>query len=67
MHPLTFITLGKNSESSDELRDALAGSGRAHLLADCHSFEQMVADVNRLRPSAAIITIGTDSSEKSLP
>jgi pilus assembly protein CpaE len=64
MHPLTFITLGKNGESSDELREALAGSGRAHLLADCHSFEQLLADVTRLRPSAVIITVGPDNPEK---
>ena len=61
---LTFITLSKNGESSDELRDALAGSGRAHLLADCHSFEQMIADVTRLRPSAAVIALGPDNPEK---
>lgn len=64
MHPLTFITLSQNGESSDELRDALAGSGRTHLLADCHSLEQMIADVTRLRPSAAIITVGPEHSEK---
>jgi pilus assembly protein CpaE len=64
MHPLTFITLSKNGESSDELRDALAGSGRAHLLADCHNFEQLLADVTRLRPSAAIITVGPDNPDK---
>src|SRR6266545_2809592 len=64
MQPLTFITLSQNGESSDELRDALAGSGRTHLLADCHSLEQMIADVTRLRPSAAVITVGPDSSEK---
>ena len=64
MQPLTFITLSKSSESSDELREALAGSGRAHLLADCQSPEQMLADVMRLRPSAAVIIIGPDNSEK---
>jgi pilus assembly protein CpaE len=64
MQPLTFITLSNNGESSDELRDALAGSGRAHLLADCHSLEQMLADVTRLQPSAAVITVGPDNSEK---
>ena len=64
MHPLTFITLSKNGESNDELRDALANSGRTHLLADCHSLEQMLADVTRLRPSAAIITVGPDNPEK---
>jgi pilus assembly protein CpaE len=64
MQPLTFITLSKNGEPSDELRDALAVSGRAHLLADCHSLEQMLADVTRLQPSAAVITVGPDNSEK---
>src|SRR6266446_1086514 len=64
MQPLTFITLSKNGQSSDELREALAGLGRAHLLADCHSLEQMLADVKRLHPSAAVITVGLDNSEK---
>ncbi|MBA3355221.1 MAG: AAA family ATPase [Pyrinomonadaceae bacterium] len=64
MQSLTFLTLSKNGESRAELRDALVGSGRAHLLADCASPEQMLADVARLRPSAAIITVGPDNSEK---
>ncbi len=64
MQPLTFITLSKNGESSEELRDALVGSGRAHVLANCGSPDQMLADVVRLRPSAAIITVGADNSEK---
>jgi pilus assembly protein CpaE len=64
MQPLTFITLSNNGESSDELRDALAASGRTHLLADCHSLEQMLADVKRLHPSAAVVTLGPDNSEK---
>ena len=64
MQTLTFITLGKNGESSRELRDALVGTGRALVLADCADAEQMLADVVRLRPSAAIITVGPDNSEK---
>src|SRR6266540_4661415 len=64
MQPLTFITLSRNGESSDDLRDALAGSGRAHLLADCHNLEQMLADVTRLRPSAAVISVGPENSDK---
>jgi pilus assembly protein CpaE len=66
MHPLTFITLSTNGESSDELRNALAGSGRARLLAACHTLEQMLTDVTRLRPSAAVITVEPDNSEKEL-
>ncbi|MCM3900320.1 MAG: AAA family ATPase [Pyrinomonadaceae bacterium] len=64
MQPLTFITLSKNGESSEKLRDALVGSGRAHVLSDCGSPDQMLADVVRLRPSAAIITVAADNSEK---
>jgi len=64
MQPLTFITLNRNGESSTKLREALVGSGRAHVLANCGSTEQMFAEVVRLRPSAAIITVGPDNSEK---
>ncbi len=64
MQPLTFITLSRDGESSDELRDALSASGRGHLLADCQSLEQMLADVMRLRPSAAVINVGADNSDK---
>ncbi len=63
MQPLTFITLG-NAKSSDELRDALIGSGRTHLLAACDNLNQMLSEVMRLRPSAAVITVETDNSEK---
>ena len=42
----------------------MAGSGRAHLLADCQTLEQMLADVTRLQPSAAVITVGPGNSEK---
>jgi len=55
--------LNKNG-SSGELRDALAGSGRVHLLSDCDNLEQMLADVTRLRPSAAVITVAPENSEK---
>lgn len=64
MQPLTFITLRKNGESSDELRDALADNGRAHLLANCDSYDQLLSAVLRLRPSAAVIEVGPDVSEK---
>lgn len=63
MQQLSFIMLNKNG-SSGELRDALAGSGRVHLLSDCDNLEQMLADVTRLRPSAAVITVAPENSEK---
>jgi len=64
MQQLTFITLTKNGESLNELRDALANSGRAHLLANCESNDKILADVPRLRPSAAIIEVGIDNSDR---
>jgi pilus assembly protein CpaE len=64
MQPLTFITLSKRNESARELREALAGSARARLLAVCEDLDQMLADVIRLRPSAAIILLEAENSEK---
>ncbi len=64
MQSLTFITLSKRDESSKELRDALATSGRARLLAVCDNPDQLLADVIRLKPSAAVILVGADNSEK---
>src|SRR5882724_7204662 len=61
---LTFLILSRNGESSKELRDALASSARARLLADCNSFDQMLADVARLRPSAAVLVLEADNTEK---
>ncbi len=63
MQPLTFITLSKNGESSRELRDALAGHSHARLLADCHTLDQMLENVRRLGPSAAIVVLEGDDAE----
>ncbi len=64
MQPLTFIALSKNSESSQELRDSLALNARTRLLAVCDSPDQMLADIIRLRPSAALVVLEAESSEK---
>ena len=42
----------------------MSNSGRAHLLTNCESNDKILADVPRLRPSAAIIEIGIDNSDK---
>src|SRR5437667_1853367 len=64
MQSLTFIILSKNGESSRELKEALAGNARARLLADCDSPDQMLADVLRMRPSAAVVILEAETSEK---
>jgi pilus assembly protein CpaE len=64
MQPLTFITLGRKLEASKEIRDALVNSARARLLTDCQDSNQLLADVMRLRPSAAIVVLDGDNQER---
>jgi pilus assembly protein CpaE len=56
--------MGNNPDDSKEIRDALATSSRARLLADCDDSDQLLADVVRLRPSAAVIILGSNNSER---
>ena len=64
MQPLTFITLSRNSQFSQELKDALAENARTRLLADCNKLDQMLAEVMRLRPSAAVVVLEPDRAVK---
>ncbi|HEY3041207.1 MAG TPA: AAA family ATPase [Pyrinomonadaceae bacterium] len=64
MQLLTFIALTKNSESSRELREAFDGNPHARLLAVCENAEQMLADVIRMKPSAAVVVLEAESSER---
>jgi pilus assembly protein CpaE len=64
MQPLSIILLSKNSESSQQLRDALARSTRVRILATCENADQMLADIIRMRPSAAVITLEAENSDK---
>ncbi|MGI9167960.1 MAG: AAA family ATPase [Pyrinomonadaceae bacterium] len=64
MQALTFITVGSKPEAPKEIRDALAGNARALLLAHCEDPDQLIPDVLRLRPSAAVIILETENSEK---
>lgn len=65
MQSLTFIILSKDSDSIKEVRDALAGSGGARVLSECSTPDQMLADITRLRPSAAVITLKPEHSENN--
>ena len=66
MHSLTFITLSKNDETSKELKEALGANNRVRLLKASDSAEQLLADIIRLHPSAALIHVTTESSEKDI-
>jgi pilus assembly protein CpaE len=63
MQALTFITMGRDPEAHEEIRHALASSPRTRLLADCQDSDQLIADVLRLRPSAAIVMLGAEDQE----
>jgi pilus assembly protein CpaE len=63
MQSLTYITLGKDTESLEEIRAAFNGSQRARLLADCNDSVQFLADTLRLRPSAAIVVLGAEDQD----
>jgi len=65
MHSLSFITLSQNPEASKEVRDALSGTSRARVLAECHDTDTLFVDALRLRPSAVIIVLETDAAEKA--
>jgi pilus assembly protein CpaE len=64
MQPLSLILLSKNNESSKDLQSALAASARVRILATCQNADQMQADIIRMRPSAAVITLDATNSEK---
>src|SRR5438309_7365975 len=64
MQPLTFITLTRDPEASREIGEALINSTRTRLLSECDTDEQLLADVARLRPSAALITLRAENSDK---
>jgi pilus assembly protein CpaE len=63
MQQLTFITLNGDPESSREIRDALNANERSRLLGECNSPDRMLADVVRLRPSAAVVVLNPENSE----
>lgn len=63
---LSFIILGNNLDTFKELRGALAADTRTRLVAGGDDAEQLCAEIIRLRPSAAIITLSDVVAEQSL-
>src|SRR5919107_2364950 len=60
MQPLTFAILSTGLESLKELRGALGAHEQTRLLVAGDDVEQLHPEIVRLRPSAAIITLGTE-------
>jgi len=64
MQLLTFVTMGNNPEGIQEITDYLSQTAQARVLAHCKDANQLLADVSRLRPSAAIIVCDGQQQEE---
>ncbi|MCM3872074.1 MAG: AAA family ATPase [Pyrinomonadaceae bacterium] len=58
--PLSIIVLGTDLNTFKEVRTALTSDTRVQLLAGGDDAEQLYGEIVRLKPSAAIITIGAN-------
>lgn len=65
MHSLSFITLSKDAEVSKEIREALSATTRVRVLAESHDPDSLLGDALRLRPSAVLIVLDADASERA--
>lgn len=61
--PLTLVVLSTGLDNFKEIRSALASDSRVHLLAGGNDAEQLHGEIVRLKPSAAIITLGTNPDQ----
>ena len=61
--PLTFVVLSTGLDNFKEIRTALSADGRAQLLAGGNDPEQLHEEIVRLKPAAAIITLGSNSEQ----
>jgi pilus assembly protein CpaE len=61
--PLTIVVLSTGLDNFKEIRTALSTDNRVQLLAGGNDFEQVQEEVIRLRPMAAIITLGSNQEQ----
>ena len=61
---LTFVIFGQEPNALKELGGALAAHERVRLLAESNQTAQIYAEIVRLRPTAAIITLGADLEQE---
>jgi pilus assembly protein CpaE len=63
MNQLSFVILSTGLDSLKELRGALASNERTRLLAGGDDAEQLFPEIARLRPNAAVITLGAEVAQ----
>jgi pilus assembly protein CpaE len=61
--PLTFVVLSNGLDSFKEIRTALSTDSRVQLLAGGNDAEQLHEEIVRLKPMAAIITLGANPEQ----
>jgi pilus assembly protein CpaE len=61
--PISFVILSTGLDSFKEIRSALATDPRARLLAGGNDAEQLYDEIVRLKPNAAIITLGANTEQ----
>jgi pilus assembly protein CpaE len=63
MQQLTFIIMARSEAGLTEVRDALVSTNRARVLGQCRTHDELVAEVIRLRPAAAILVLDSADAE----
>lgn len=62
--PLTLVVLSSDLDNFKAIRIALSTDNRVQLLAGGDDAEQLYGEIIRLKPSAAIITLGANSDQE---
>jgi len=58
--PISFVVLSTDLNQFKDIRRALSAEGRAQLLAGGNDTDQLLDEILRLKPSAAIIALGSN-------
>lgn len=61
--PITIVVLSTGLDNFKEIRGALSSDNRVQLLAGGNDTEQLYEEVMRLRPAAALITLGANADQ----
>lgn len=61
--PLTLVVLSTGLDNFKEIRTALSADKRVQLLAGGNDAEQLHEEISRLKPMAAIISLGAESEQ----
>jgi pilus assembly protein CpaE len=61
--PITFVVLSTGLDNFKEIRRALSAEKRVQLLAGGNDIEQLHEEIMKLKPSAAIITLGSNAEQ----